>query len=67
MKKRRTRLFSALSRSMMISPTSGTKMRPDSGFLMLTTDVTMEASTSERSKHRSVSIISQWISLRFLQ
>ena len=57
----------ACSSSMIISPTDGTAMVPDSGFLMLMTGVVITASTSDFSKQRSVSVISQSISFRFLQ
>ena len=42
-------------------------MVPARGFLMLRTAVVMDASTSDFSKQRSVSIISQFTSFRFLQ
>ena len=51
----------------MISFTAGTLMCPDSGFLMLIIGVVITASTSDRSKARSASIISQLISFRPLQ
>ena len=51
----------------MISPTAWTVMRPDRGFLMLRTGVVTVASTSDRSKARSVSTISQSMSFRPLQ
>ena len=57
----------APSISRMTSPTAGAQMLPRSGFLMLTTGVVIVASTSERSKARSVSIIRQPISFRPLQ
>ena len=55
------------SSSRMISPTAGATIRPDNGFLMLITGAVSVASTSDFSKDKSVSIISQSISFRFLQ
>ena len=57
----------ASSISKISSPTDGRRIVPFSGFFTLTTcDVTV-ASTSDRSKERSVSTISQSISVKFLQ
>ena len=50
-----------------ISSTEGTTMRPERGFLMLSTGVVMTASTSDFSKQRSESTTSQSISFSALQ
>lgn len=53
--------------SRIMSPTSGTTMRPDRGFLMLIIGVVISAFTSDLSNARSQSIISQLMSFKPLQ